>query len=77
MAAAKRAALPVVLLVVCVDEPDLLLLRVVQRVRERLTAVPPERVLSRYPRTVRHLAVAIRRADLAMLYDTSLPTEIP
>ncbi|MEZ5705201.1 MAG: zeta toxin family protein [Burkholderiaceae bacterium] len=75
MAAAKRAGFAVVLLVVCVDEPDLLLLRVVQRVEEGGHPVPPERVLSRYPRTVRHLAVAIRRADLAMLYDTSLPTE--
>lgn len=38
-------------------------------------AVPPERVLSRYPRTVRHLSVAVRRADLALLDDTSQPPE--
>ncbi|HEY9095570.1 MAG TPA: AAA family ATPase, partial [Hydrogenophaga sp.] len=73
MAAAKRAGFAVVLLVVCVDDPDLLLSRVVQRVQEGGHPVPPERVLSRYPRTVRHLAVAIRRADLALLYDTSSP----
>ena len=73
MAAAKRAGFVVVLLVVCVDEPDLLLSRVAQRVQEGGHPVPPQRILARYPRTVRHLAVAIRTADLAMLYDTSLP----
>ena len=73
MAAAKRAGFAVVLLVVCVDDPDMLLSRVVQRVREGGHPVPPERILSRYPRTVRHLAVAIRRANLALLYDTSSP----
>jgi predicted ABC-type ATPase len=44
-----------------------------QRVEEGGHPVPPERVLARYPRTVRHLSVAVRRADLALLYDTSLP----
>jgi predicted ABC-type ATPase len=39
--------------------------------------VPPDRVLSRYPRTVRHLGVAVRRADLSLLYDTSHPPGEP
>lgn len=73
MAAAKRAGFAVVLLVVCVDDPQQLLGRVAQRVEEGGHPVPPERVLSRYPRTVRHLGVAVRRADLALLYDTSQP----
>ena len=75
MSAAQRVGFAVVLLVVCVDEPQQLLGRVSQRVEEGGHPVPPERVLARYPRTVRHLSVAVRRADLALLYDTSLPPE--
>ena len=73
MAAAKRAGFAVVLLVVCVDDPHMLPGRVARRVEEGGHPVPPERILSRYPRTVRHLGVAVRRADLALLYDTSAP----
>jgi predicted ABC-type ATPase len=75
MAAAQRAGFAVVLLVVCVDDPLQLLGRVSQRVEEGGHPVPPERVLARYPRTVRHLSVAVRRADLALLYDTSQPPD--
>ncbi len=75
MAAARRAGFSVVLLVVCVDDPQQLLGRVKQRVEEGGHPVPPERILARYPRTVRHLSVAVRRADLALLYDTSLPPD--
>ncbi|MBT9552153.1 MAG: zeta toxin family protein [Hydrogenophaga sp.] len=75
MSAAQRVGFAVVLLVVCVDDPQQLLGRVSQRVEEGGHPVPPERVLARYPRTVRHLSVAVRRADLALLYDTSLPPD--
>ena len=34
-------------------------------------AVPAERILARYPRTLQHLRAAIPMADLALLYDTS------
>lgn len=71
MAAAKRAGFAVVLLVVCVDDPQQLLRRVASRIEEGGHAVPPQRILARYPRTIRHLGVAVRRADLALLYDTS------
>ena len=73
IAAAQRAGFAVVLLVVCVNDPNMLLGRVAQRVEEGGHPVPPERILSRYPRTVRHLSMAVRRADLALLYDTSAP----
>lgn len=73
IAAAQRAGFAVVLLVVCVGDPQMLLLRVAQRVQTGGHPVPPERILARYPRTVRHLQVAVRRADLALLYDTSAP----
>jgi predicted ABC-type ATPase len=75
MSAAQRAGFVVVLLVVCVDDPQQLLGRVEQRVLEGGHAVPPERILARYPRTVRHLGVAVRRANLALLYDTSVPAD--
>jgi predicted ABC-type ATPase len=77
ISAAQRAGFAVVLLVVCVDDPQQLLGRVAQRVREGGHPVPPERILARYPRTVRHLGVAVRRADLALLYDTSVPPGEP
>lgn len=70
---AQRAGFAVVLLVVCVDDPQQLLGRVGQRVLEGGHAVPPERILARYPRTVQHLSVAVRQVDLALLYDTSVP----
>lgn len=73
MAAAQRSGFSVVLLVVCVEDPQQLLGRVSRRVEEGGHLVPPERILARYPRTVRHLGVAVRRADLALLYDTSQP----
>jgi predicted ABC-type ATPase len=71
--AAQHAGFAVVLLVVCVDDPQMLLGRVTQRVQEGGHAVPPERILARYPRTLHHLSEAVRRADLALLYDTSAP----
>lgn len=77
IAAAQRAGFAVVLLVVCVDDPDMLLGRVTQRVQEGGHAVPPDRILARYPRTLLHLSVAVRRADMALLYDTSAPIGAP
>lgn len=60
----------VMLLVVCLDQPERLLVRVAQRVAEGGHFVPPDRVLARYPRTVANLAVGVRLADVAMLYDS-------
>lgn len=75
IAAAQRAGFGVVLLVVCVDNPQQLLARVDQRVQEGGHAVPNERILARYPRTLENLSVAAKRADLALLYDTSQPSQ--
>lgn len=57
--------------VVCVNDPQQLLGRVSQRVAEGGHDVPPDRILARYPRTLKHLESAIPLADLALLYDTS------
>lgn len=55
--------------VVALDEPQRLVERVARRVREGGHPVPPERILARYPRTLALLAQAVRRADVAYLYD--------
>lgn len=60
----------VMLLVVALDQPERLLARVAQRVTEGGHAVPPERILARYPRTLAHLTQAVRMADAAILYDS-------
>ena len=61
----------VMLLVVALDQPERLLARVAQRVLEGGHAVPPERILARYPRTLAHLTQAVRIANAAILYDSA------
>ena len=61
----------VMLLVVALDQPERLLARVVQRVLEGGHAVPPERILARFPRTLDNLTQAVRLADAAILYDSA------
>lgn len=67
---AQQSGFAVVLLVVCLDDPQRLLTRVRQRVQEGGHDVPAERILARYPRTIKNLTVAVRQANLAMLYDS-------
>jgi predicted ABC-type ATPase len=67
---AQQLGFFVMLMVVCLDDPQRLLARVASRVTEGGHAVPPERILARYPRTLANLAVAVRLADLAILYDS-------
>jgi len=59
------------LYVVALDDPSRLLSRVAQRVREGGHAVPPERILARYPRTLENLTQAVRRANVSYLYDAA------
>ncbi|RYF28630.1 MAG: hypothetical protein EOO33_00205 [Comamonadaceae bacterium] len=66
---AQRQGFTVALHVVALDEPERLLDRVAQRVREGGHPVPAERILARYPRTMSNLAQAVRLADVAYLYD--------
>ena len=68
---AQRCGYTVALYVVALDEPSRLLSRVAQRVREGGHAVPPERILARYPRTLENLAQAVRRANVSYLYDAA------
>jgi predicted ABC-type ATPase len=68
IAEAQALGYRVVLLMVCVDDPQILLARVCQRVSEGGHDVPAQRILDRYPRTLQNLKQAIKLADLAMLF---------
>jgi predicted ABC-type ATPase len=68
---ARRQGYTVALHVVALDDPQRLLARVAQRVREGGHPVPPERILARYPRTMALLRQAVPQADVAYLYDAA------
>jgi predicted ABC-type ATPase len=68
---AQSMGYDVVLYVVSVDDPQRLLARVSQRVREGGHNVPALRILERYPRTMANLKKAVRLADLAFVYDAA------
>jgi predicted ABC-type ATPase len=59
------------LYVVCVDEPRLLLGRVRGRVQEGGHDVPPDKIITRYPRTLALLQDAVALAELSFLFDGS------
>lgn len=67
---AKQAGYQVVLYIVALDNPEILVERVSQRVREGGHDVPTAKILLRYPRTLAHLAKALPLADAAFLYDS-------
>ena len=66
---AQAMGFNVVLYVVSLDDPQRLLARVNQRVREGGHNVPAQRILDRYPRTMANLKKAVRLADLAFVYE--------
>jgi predicted ABC-type ATPase len=70
IAQAQEKGFFVLLLVVCMDDPQRLLKRVSQRVGEGGHDVPAERILARYPRTLGNLRKAVRLADAALLHDS-------
>ncbi len=70
IAQAQEKGFFVLLLVVCMDDPKRLLKRVSQRIREGGHAVPADRILARYPRTLANLQKAVRLADTALLHDS-------
>ena len=67
---AQQQGFFVMLLVVCLDDAKHLLQRVANRVTEGGHNVPAERIFARYPRTLTNLAVGVRIADAAVLYDS-------
>ena len=69
---AQQLGFFVMLIVVCLDDPQRLLARVAGRVTEGGHAVTPKRILARYPRTLSNLKVAVRLADVSILYDSEV-----
>lgn len=59
----------VALYVVALDDPQRLLARVQSRVQEGGHFVPPDKILTRYPRTLSHLSHAVRLVTVAYLYE--------
>jgi predicted ABC-type ATPase len=70
IADAKQAGYQVLLYIVALDDPEKLIERVSNRVREGGHDVPTEKILSRYPRTLANLAKALPLVDLAFLYES-------
>ena len=68
---AQAMGFEVVLYAVSLDDPQRLLARVSQRVREGGHNVSAKRILERYPRTMANLKKAVRLADLAFVYDAA------
>jgi predicted ABC-type ATPase len=68
---AQAMGFDVVLYIVSLDDPQRLLARVNQRVREGGHNVPAQRILDRYPRTMANLKKAVRLADLAFVYESA------
>jgi predicted ABC-type ATPase len=71
IADAQARGFEVALYVVCLDDPRRLLERVQQRVLEGGHAVPANKILERYPRTVENLRQAVRQVPLALLFDAT------
>ena len=67
---AKQAGYQIVLYVVALANPETLVERVSQRVREGGHTVPNDKILSRYPRTLANLTKALPLTDAAFLYDS-------
>jgi predicted ABC-type ATPase len=70
IAQAQQAGFVVALYVVALDDPQHLVRRVAQRVREGGHAVPTGKILTRYPRTLANLRQAVQLADVCYLYDS-------
>jgi predicted ABC-type ATPase len=68
---ALEAGFLVVLYVVALDDPQVLIARVQQRVKEGGHHVPSDRILARYPRTLENLKRAIQIASASYIYDSS------
>lgn len=68
---AKKQGYRVYLYFICLDNPNLNIARVEDRVEKGGHPVAPEKVLDRYSKTLRNLLPAIRLANRAYLFDNS------
>jgi predicted ABC-type ATPase len=68
---ARTAGFEIIVLFVGLEDPDLNVLRVAQRVDEGGHDVPDDRIVARYFRTMNLLSRAIMSADTTLLFDNS------
>jgi predicted ABC-type ATPase len=71
VAEARSLGYEIVLVYIHLADPGLNQARVVQRVTEGGHDVPADKVISRIPRTMRHIRTALALVDVARLYDNS------
>lgn len=72
---ARQAGYRIVLVFIGVEDPALLIGRVVQRVQAGGHDVPDEKILGRYPRALRNLASALPLAHHAFVFNNSSTSE--
>jgi predicted ABC-type ATPase len=70
---AKTEGFQLVLYVVCLDDPLKLLQRVRGGEQEGADDMLGRKILERYPRTLHHLQLGVRVADLSLLIDSADP----
>ncbi len=71
LASAKSAGYEIILVYIHLQNDQLNLARVAQRVAEGGHSVPSEKVISRIPRTLQHVSDALALVDIAQFYDNS------
>lgn len=76
IAEAKALGYEIVLVFIHLQMDELNLARVAQRVNEGGHKVPEEKIISRIPRTLKHIQTSLPLADKAQLYDNS-SSELP
>jgi predicted ABC-type ATPase len=77
MQQAKANGFSVTLFFVGVDHPSISIARVRQRVAQGGHAVPEDRIVARYHRTMVLLAHAVLAADRGLIFDNSTPGDAP
>ncbi len=71
LASAKSAGYEIILVYIHLQNDQLNLARVAQRVAEGGHSVPSEKIISRIPRTLQHVSDALALVDIARFYDNS------
>ncbi|MBU8883078.1 zeta toxin family protein [Kaistella sp. DKR-2] len=68
---AKRNGYKIYLYFICIDDPEVNVSRVENRVEKGGHPVPPDKISSRYYNTLKNLILAIEQADKCYLFDNS------
>ena len=74
---AKGADFFIRLFFVCTDNPQINIARIAQRVKEGGHAVPTDKIISRYSKSIAQCAAVISLVDRAYIYDNSVEDVAP